>query len=142
MKICHTLKERMLSSSPKNYTYYFGTDNTGEVVFVYNSSGARVLKKAELQGGISHTTYIRGNGDYPLFEVNEAGLSTFYIYSPTGLICQIKNDNEYYIIKDHLGSTRKVVNSDGVVVFSYNYDAFANLMNSEISEEVIYQYTG
>ena len=84
------------------------------------------MKKAELQGGLYQTAYIRGNGEYPIFEVNEAGLTTFYIYSPTGLLCQINNDNEYYIIKDHLGSTRKVVNSEGVVVSSYNYDAFGN----------------
>ncbi len=116
--------------------------NNSSLAFVYNNLGERVYKEANLQDGIYKTAYIRGLSDRPLMEVDESGLTTFYIYSPTGLICKIKNDNEYYLIKDHLGSTREVFNSQGVIVSSYSFDAFGNLMNSMVSEDVAYQYTG
>ncbi len=53
----------------------------------------------------------------------------------------MKEKNVNYLEKDDLGSTRKVV-STGVVVTSYYYDAFGNIMESSISEDISYQYTG
>ncbi len=116
-------------------------ENPEYIYYSYNSSGERVMKQANLQGGILKTAYLRGLGDYPIFEVDESGNVLNYIYSPTGLICKSKNNNEFYVIKDHLGSTRKVL-SAGVVVTSYYYDAFGNIMESSISEDISYQYTG
>ncbi len=116
-------------------------ENPEYIYYSYNSSGERVMKQANLQGGILKTAYLRGLGDYPIFEVDESGNVLNYIYSPTGLICKIKNNDEFYVIKDHQGSTRKVI-SAGVVVTSYYYDAFGNIMESSISEDISYQYTG
>ncbi len=141
----------MVNSSPRqmilNYDQYFSKTSgitigaNQQVNFMYNSAGERVLKQANLQNQIYKTVYLRGNGNYPMTEVNESGNIKYFIYSPTGLICKIENNMEYYVIKDHLGSTRKLI-SNGAVSSSFAYDAYGNLMNSTISEDISYQYTG
>ncbi len=115
--------------------------NSSSLAFIYNNLGERVYKEANLQDGIYRTAYIRGLSDRTLMEVDEVGNTTSYVYSSTGLISKI-SDEEFYIVKDHLGSTREVFNSQGVNVTSYNYDAFGNLMDSVVSEDISYQYTG
>jgi RHS repeat-associated protein len=46
------------------------------------------------------------------------------------------------MLKDHLGSTRVVMNENNQAISSYDYDAWGNPMNSTVSEMSAYRYTG
>lgn len=57
--------------------------------------------------------------EYPLTE--KIGSSTseidrFYVYGPIGLIALKDNGTMYYVLKDHLGSVRTVLNSSNIAV--------------------------
>ena len=45
-------------------------------------------------------------------------------------------------LKDHLGSTRVILNDNAQVVEEYDYDAFGNLMTANVTVGTPYQYTG
>lgn len=123
----------------------------------YNAGGERVLSQTEKtrysDGGIDNaaTLYIHGMNDYPLIErkmmqpYGEFGTETetIYIYGASGLLCVRNGGSEQYVLKDHLGSTKVVV--DGVsrsVVASYDYLPFGGVMRESGSWDKRYRYTG
>ncbi len=114
------------------------TKDNSAMNLVYDNNNVRVLKDVD-----DHKTlYLHGLSDYPLVEEETGGLQRFYFYGPTGLIAMEDIGGTYYVLKDHLGSTRVVINEVGEEVESFDFDAFGNLMNSSVSTDVAYQYTG
>ena len=64
-----------------------------------------------------------------------------YVYRATGMIAALDTEeNTYFVLKDHLGSTRSVINSSNQVVSYYCYDPFGETIESEVSFDVKYQY--
>lgn len=66
----------------------------------------------------------------------------YYIYGPKGIVAKRSNNLTYFMLKDHLGSMRVVMNSQNQIVSSYDYDAWGNPLNNTVSEESKYRYTG
>lgn len=66
--------------------------------------------------------YLRGaNGDV-LAEYDGTGaLDRKYVYSGTNKLAYIKQDTTHFYLADHLGSTRVVLRSDGVIDARYDY---------------------
>ncbi len=58
---------------------------------------------------ISKKAYLYGFDTYPLVEIDNNRISK-NIVGIGGIIAVDRNNNEYYTIKDHLGSTRVVMN--------------------------------
>ena len=136
-------------------TYFPFSNLTGQVTkgsttvnFSYNTHLQRIRKVVN-----SDTlTYYHGLNDYPLLEITSdqgsdpAALA--YVYGPTGLVAiqqQASGSTEnYFVLKDHLGSTRVVTDSVRNVVAWFNYDPFGQLINSSDSGAVPvrYRYTG
>lgn len=121
------------------------------VSYQYNGGGQRVLKQAQTGAGQTKRLYVHGLNDYPLMEVsmNAAGVSTttFYIYGPKGLIAIEQNDQRLFVLKDHLGSVRVVIDSTNKVKAYFNYSVFGNTMSSNIDSSISsiplnYLYTG
>jgi hypothetical protein len=50
--------------------------------------------------------------------------------------------NWYYVLKDHLGSTRRVFSSNGAVSSTYDYDAYGTLRRGSIGVNMAYRFTG
>ena len=86
--------------------------------------------------------YLRGTNDYPLTEKTSGNVNRFYVYGPTGLISLIDNGSTYFVLKDHLGSTRVVLNSSSTPVTWYDYTPYGNMWRSTISEDAHYRFTG
>jgi large repetitive protein len=91
------------------------------VSFEYGGNKQRLLKIEQI--GMSavpnSTLYIHGLNDYPLTEkYNEQSTidDRLYIYGPAGLIATIKNGITHFVLKDHLGSTRVLLNSSNGAV--------------------------
>ncbi len=113
-----------LTLSPKaSLTYDAFTQMTTELVpttggavkLHYNTADERVLKAQ----GSRATLYLHGLSDYPLTEISDDTLDalppqqTQFIYGIGGLIATQRAGQLNFILRDHLGSTRVVVSSDG-----------------------------
>ena len=99
----------------------------------------------------SSSTTIRGAGLQPLVE--ESGSSqTLNIYGPGGvIIAQVATDSPAggtpttqtrYLLHDHLGSTRVVLDSNNQVLGSFDYSPFGETTPTGNVANVAYRYTG
>lgn len=71
-----------------------------------------------------------------------AETSAVYIYGLNGTIAKRVGSTVLFLLKDHLGSTRVVMDATGLVRSYYDYDAFGNLIRTGTTNEVKYQFTG
>ncbi len=90
---------------------------------------------------------MHGLSQYPLISFDKNYNLNYYIYGLNGIIAytekNMSTENKYYVLKDHLGSTRVVINNTGDVVSEYLYDAFGEKMNGNTEAvKIDYQYTG
>ncbi|NEN95448.1 MAG: hypothetical protein F6K50_07890 [Moorea sp. SIO3I7] len=121
------------------------------VTYAYGGKNQRVLKQS-WRGNSPNTAklYIRGMNSYPLLEkirdVNNGESEVLYIYGPGGLLAMVKNQKLYYVLKDHEGSSRVVIDVSGdqhPVAASYDYMPFGNLLRTTGDGQILsYRYTG
>ena len=99
----------------------------------------------------SSTTTIRGTGLQPLVE-ESGSTQTLNIYGPGGvIIAQVATDSPAggtpttqtrYLLHDHLGSTRVVLDSSNQVLGSFDYSPFGETTPTGNMANVAYRYTG
>ena len=97
------------------------------------------------------TTTIRGTGLQPLVE-ESGSTQTLNIYGPGGvIIAQVATENPAggtpiaktrYLLHDHLGSTRVVLDSNNQVLGSFDYSPFGETTPTGNVADVAYRYTG
>jgi RHS repeat-associated protein len=101
----------------------------------------RVYKKDVVNSVTTEVLYLH-DGMNAIVERNKTGTPTEYIYGPTGLLA-VKNGSAWnFVLKDHLGSTRVVVDQTNVVQASYEYAAFGNLIAYTGTNGTTYRFTG
>ncbi|ELS03519.1 RHS repeat-associated core domain protein [Xenococcus sp. PCC 7305] len=114
------------------------------VSFKYDGGNQRVLKTSQDSSGkqTASKLYLHGLNDYPLLEVSDQTLQ--YIYGIGGLVALVKDGEVYTVLKDHLGSTRVVVDEAGTVITAFDYLPFGDLMGTAYGnpEIISYRYTG
>jgi RHS repeat-associated protein len=118
---------------------------THTINFQYTADNERILKNEKQGTTNNNSVYVRGNSDYPITEkinTNNALADKIYIYGPTGLIAFKDATATYFVMKDHLGSTRVLFRSTGSQYSTYDYSPFGTLMRSSINGDVRYRFTG
>lgn len=111
-----------------NATTSVKTADGSSLQFTYGEKSTRVLKRDG--SGKNQRLYVRGTNARPLLEEKHgegAGGRATYIYGPSGLIGMRQDDAVWSIIKDHLGSTRTIVDRTGALVAAFAYDPFGNV---------------
>lgn len=114
---------------------------SGLTNLTYGANSQRTLKS----DSYSTTAYIHGMSDFPLMEKVDDGSSEvtkLYVYGPTGLIAVNDDDGWFFMLKDHLGSTRVVLDESNDFAANYNYMPYGNTFNNTVGPEVSYQFTG
>jgi len=123
------------------------TNSTRTESYEYTADNERVLKN-DIYGTTKNTTlYLRGGKSSVLTEkINQQGSLSdkYYIYGPTGLIATTSGSNTYFIMKDHLGSTRAMVDkATGIGGSTYDYQPLGGLMRSFTQgTDIKYRFTG
>lgn len=126
----YDIRSNLVSSIAVNNQYIIDYD--------YDASGERVYSGM----GNSSKIYINSITSNPLTIIDSNDNVTHYIYGPKGIVAKRNESLTYFLLKDHLGSTRVVMNENNQAISSYDYDAWGNPMNSTVSEESAYRYTG
>ena len=96
----------------------------------------------------ARTLYVYGDQLRPLVEVTD-GVQTLNIYGPGGqIIAQVVRDGQgneeaRYLLTDHLGSTRVVLDADGNAVARFEYGPYGETTaEGTAAAGVHYRYTG
>lgn len=127
-----------------------GEPPESRLLFSYDGNGDRILKsRFDGQGvELSAKLYVRDLGSTSLFErARQAGAASDdvqYIYGPEGLMALQTKSKRYSVVRDHLGSVRRVVDETGAVVASFNYTAFGAVISRPGVAEpniTLYRYT-
>ncbi len=112
----------------------------------YGGDTQRVLKNYNNGTSTNSRLYLHGDNDYPLMEKNKTSATAetlaVYIYGANGVIAKRVGSTVLFLLKDHLGSTRVVMDATGLVRTYYDYDALGNLIRTGTVNEVKYQFTG
>jgi len=145
------------SSSPKNINTITYDSFLQRPASVSMSSGAslsleygggtqRILKNYTSGATTNSRLYLHGGNDYPLIERNKTTVSAetlaVYIYGLNGAVAKRVGSTVLFLLKDHLGSNRVVMDATGLVRTYYDYDALGNVIRIGTTNEVKYQFTG
>jgi hypothetical protein len=85
-------------------------------LFGYRGKGQRVLKQVVHQGQVvSSKLYVHGTHALPFLEMHQDGTATAYIYAL------------YFVLKDHEGFVRHILDSTGSLAAGYAYLPFGGL---------------
>lgn len=130
-----------------NATTHVANAANGDIVsFRYGGSNERVLKQVQNGANEEKKLYIRGVSAYPLCELTagKAKSTSFYVIGPRGIVQMRRNGTNYGILKDHLGSSRVVLDPAGRVVATYDYLTYGALsaVNEPEPGFLSYLYTG
>jgi RHS repeat-associated protein len=147
----------VITSSPKSIntiTYDTFTQrptsvsmNSGaSLTLEYGGDTQRVLKNYNNGSNTNSRLYLHGDNDYPLIEKNRVSVTAetlaVYIYGLNGAVAKRMGSTVLFLLKDHLGSNRVVMDATGLVRTYYDYDALGNIIRIGTTNEVKYQFTG
>ncbi|MEM9547098.1 MAG: RHS repeat-associated core domain-containing protein [Bacteroidota bacterium] len=118
--------------------------------FEYGGLNLRIIKetvKDDVSQGMK--VYVRGLNTSPLMTFNSTGDNTvsdeeYIIYGPMGLLATTDLSSKKYLIRDHLNSTRLVLDENATILASYSYDVFGKLdiLHEAYPQVCDYLYTG
>ncbi|MEJ2675505.1 MAG: RHS repeat-associated core domain-containing protein [Acidihalobacter sp.] len=126
-------------------------DTSGHVTFSYDATARRVVKNFldKAQQEQSAALYLRGGALQTLYESRrsraDGAQDTQFVYGPNGLTALHRGAKTYRVIRDRLGSVRRVVDETGATVARYDYTPFGiRIVREEPGQEDIclYRFTG
>lgn len=118
------------------------------VSYVYGSRGQRLLKTVVQDGVTSTIRYVYGMHSVPLALITQTGSAAPVVkalaYGPTGLVAIDGAGGTLFVLKDHQGSTRAVLDGQGNLQAGYDYLPFGQLGRSygPLPGATPYLYTG
>jgi RHS repeat-associated protein len=114
--------------------------------FAYDTGKRRVLKNVE---NVSTLYWLDTKGE-PLLSTQIDGIAretTYYIRGLQGIIAFRKQQKHYTVLRDHMLSTRVILDDSNLIVASYNYLPYGGFMgpvweNSSVGRLIPYLFTG
>ena len=108
------------------------SDGTNTVSNTYDADGLRTSKTVN---GVEHTYYYAGG---KLLRESFGGNTLDFFYDSNGNAYALKyNGILYYYITNLQGDVMSIVDAQGAVVASYNYDPYGNLISDEPAENTV-----
>jgi RHS repeat-associated protein len=114
--------------------------NGTQVEYTYNDGGIRV---SSINNGVETRYLLDEGGVAQVWEeyspTSDVKVSYDYGYN---LISQTQSSRTSYYVVDGLGSTRLLIDDQGQILNSYDYDGFGKTINTSGSESNKYQFAG
>ena len=108
------------------------TDGTNSINYTYDADGLRTGKTVN---GTEHTYYYAGG---KLLRETYGDTVLDFFYDASGNAYALKyNGTLYYYITNLQGDVTSIVDAQGAVVASYNYDPYGNLISDEPAENTV-----
>lgn len=130
------IRYNLITNLPEEVEFLNGTDR---ISYQYNGIGQRVIKtkpdgKTKL--------YVHGMNDMPLMEADQE--VTQYIYGIGGLVTAAKNGDTYYVLKDHQGSVRAMLDEGGSIQAMMDYLPYGGVIPDSYGNTglLCYRFTG
>lgn len=102
---------------------------------LYGGSQERLRKAVKTATEDYAIEYVRGLSQRPLVERSRYGSgkasAVLYIYGPLGLVAMRRDQTWYSVVRDHLGSTRQVLDAQGQAVAQYDYLTYGAIAASK-----------
>jgi hypothetical protein len=115
-----------------NLPYVLSKDASNSIGYIYDAAGVKLCKEATVSGTLTKRYYC-GAFEYD----NTKALSM--IHTDEGLVEVTSTTYNYeYYLKDHLGNTRVLFNSNGSLLQRYDYYPFG--LTADQSTGICYQY--
>ncbi len=100
-------------------------EGTSMIYYTYDADGQRVSKKE----GSTTTSYIRGADGQTVAVYENGSIDKWNILSGGDVVGTVTSGgSKEYFLKDHLGSTRTVVNTSGTAVAYFDFYPYGKLM--------------
>ncbi|UBF30104.1 hypothetical protein K9N68_38650 (plasmid) [Kovacikia minuta CCNUW1] len=114
---------------------------TQQSTYTYDALNQRIAKTVGSQ--TTRFVYDRGNV-YLEFTGSSSAPSTRYLYGPMvdQVLAQESNNTTTWLLADHEGTIRDLVNNSGSVVNHFTYDSFGQVIGSTGTVDTRYKYTG
>jgi RHS repeat-associated protein len=112
----------------------------GRILLLYGGHRQRVVKTT-ITAPQEQRVYVHGANAYPLVEYTQKG-RTCYIYGPGGLLAQSEDAQTFaFFLKDHLGSTRVVLNEENQPLATFRYLPFGSVIpDNSNSREALHRF--
>ena len=108
------------------------SDGTNTISYTYDADGLRTSKTVN---GVEHTYYYAGG---KLLRESFGSNTLDFFYDSNGNAYALKyNGILYYYITNLQGDVMSIVDGQGAVVASYNYDPYGNLISDEPAENTV-----
>ena len=108
------------------------SDGTNTISYTYDADGLRTSKTVN---GVEHTYYYAGG---KLLRESFDSNTLDFFYDSNGNAYALKyNGTLYYYITNLQGDVMSIVDAQGAVVASYNYDPYGNLISDEPAENTV-----
>ena len=108
------------------------SDGTNTISYTYDADGLRTSKTVN---GVEHTYYYAGG---KLLRESFDSNTLDFFYDSNGNAYALKyNGILYYYITNLQGDVMSIVDGQGAVVASYNYDPYGNLISDEPAENTV-----
>ncbi|MFV1882913.1 MAG: RHS repeat-associated core domain-containing protein [Balneola sp.] len=120
---------------------YLLSGASSTVYHTYDADGQRVSKKE----GSTTTSYIRGADGQTIAVYENGSIDKWNILSVGDVVGTVTSGGaKEYFVKDHLGSTRTVVNSSGTAIAYFDFYPYGKLMPGRhtTSNDDRYKFTG
>ncbi|MEM7180468.1 MAG: RHS repeat-associated core domain-containing protein [Spirochaetota bacterium] len=113
--------------------------------YSYDAQGLRVSESLSVAGKTLKRLYLRDISGKVLACVESDGSTETeisYLHGANGLLAMKNGTGVSYVLKDHLGSTRALVDESANVIQSYRYDPFGEILQETSRTDALYTYTG
>ncbi|MDR7666091.1 RHS repeat-associated core domain-containing protein [Methanosarcina sp. Z-7115] len=125
------------------------TDAQGsKLLFNYGENNQRVYEKYQNSDGSTvflEKLYLHGLSSYPLVEktkINGTEKTVCYLYGLNGMLAYLDDGKLYYPLKDHLGSTRLLMDESKNIINLFDYAPSGQMMRRQDVSSAQYLYTG
>ncbi len=127
---------QMTNAQGSKLLYNYGENNQRVYEKYQNSDGSTVFLEKLYLHGLNSSSLVEKT------KINGTEKAICYLHGLNNMLVYLDDGKLYYPLKDHLGSTRLIMNEDNDVVSRFDYLSYGQMMRKVGGNATSYLYTG